>query len=251
MIMKKLKLTTNRSLDGVTPDINRRQFSEFGNMALIDVSDSEEEVDGKKRIKIAGTRHSDLGERSARPVMRVLDLHFSPTGRSFAVCSTEGVAVFSLDHRKMFDPFQLAIDVTPKNVRHALAEGDFSTALCMSLRLNQSNIIEEVVLGTPVAQVEIVARSLSSVYAEKFLKWLSEGSSQLSTRHVHFWQLWLKYLLLEHARYFKDNKAKNLTALNSIQQLISNNITPVAKLCDQNKYTIQYLLAARKIKRSA
>lgn len=52
-------------------------------MALIDASDSEEEADNKKRIKLPGTRHSDLAERSARPVMRVVDISFSPTGDSF------------------------------------------------------------------------------------------------------------------------------------------------------------------------
>lgn len=61
-------------------DINRRYFSEFGNMILIDASDSEEETDGKKLIKLPGTRHSDLSERCSRPEMRVEDINFSPAG---------------------------------------------------------------------------------------------------------------------------------------------------------------------------
>lgn len=49
-------------------------------MALIDASDSEDEAGCKKRIKLAGTRHSDLAERSAKPEIRVQSLNFSPTG---------------------------------------------------------------------------------------------------------------------------------------------------------------------------
>lgn len=49
-------------------------------MMLIDASDSEEEADGKKRIKLPGTRHSDLSERCSRPEMRVEDINFSPAG---------------------------------------------------------------------------------------------------------------------------------------------------------------------------
>lgn len=54
-------------------------MTEFGNMELFDVSD-DEEGRFKKRIRLPGTAHSDLSERSAKPVMRVTDLSFNPTG---------------------------------------------------------------------------------------------------------------------------------------------------------------------------
>lgn len=74
------------------------------------------------------------------------------SGRSFAVCSTEGVAIFSLDHRNLFNPFELGVDVTPVSVKNALKEGEYSTALKMALQLNQTEMIETVLLSTPVAQ---------------------------------------------------------------------------------------------------
>lgn len=49
-------------------------------MELIDDSDSDQEDNFKKRIKLAGTKHSDLAERRSRPEMRVRSISFSPTG---------------------------------------------------------------------------------------------------------------------------------------------------------------------------
>uniref|UniRef100_A0A915PYK6 Small-subunit processome Utp12 domain-containing protein n=1 Tax=Setaria digitata TaxID=48799 RepID=A0A915PYK6_9BILA len=213
-------------------DINRRNYSEFGNMMLIDANDSEEEPDGKKRIKLPGTRHSDFSERSFRPEMRVEDINFSPTGRSFAVCSTEGVAVFSLDHRNLFNPFELGVLVTPTAVENALKEEEYSTALKMALQLNQTEMIENVLLYTPVAQIDIVIHSLSIAYAEKLLKWLAESSSDSIERHIHFWQLWLKSLLMEHGYQIKLNRAVNLTSLTTLQQRLSDYANQIAKLTD-------------------
>ncbi|VBB30467.1 unnamed protein product [Acanthocheilonema viteae] len=249
ILVKKLKLTTNRSLDGVKMDINRRNFSEFGNMMLIDASDSEEEADGKKRIKLPGTRHSDLSERCFRPEMRVEDISFSPAGRSFAVCSTEGVAVFSLDHRNLFNPFELGIQVTPITVENALKEREYSAALKMALQLNQAEMIENVLLCTPVAQIDIATRSLSVAYAEKLLKWLAENINGFIEKHIHFWQLWLKSLLMEYGYQIKLNRAANLTSLTALQQRLSDYVNQITKLVDQNRYTLDYLLVARQIKR--
>uniref|UniRef100_A0A0R3RJZ7 WD_REPEATS_REGION domain-containing protein n=1 Tax=Elaeophora elaphi TaxID=1147741 RepID=A0A0R3RJZ7_9BILA len=230
LLVKKLKLTTNRSLDGVKMDINRRNFSEFGNMMLIDASDSDEEADGKKRIKLPGTRHSDLSERFSRPEMRVEDINFSPAGRSFAVCSTEGVAVFSLDHRNLFNPFELGIQVTPVSVENALKEGEYSAALKMALQLNQAEMIENVLLCTPVAQIDITTRSLSVAYAEKLLKWLAENISGSIEKHIHFWQLWLKSLLMEYGYQIKLNRALNLASLTALQQRLSDYTNQITKL---------------------
>lgn len=73
-------------------------------------------------------------------------------GRSFAVCSTEGVAIFSLDHSKLFDPFELNVQVTPEQVQKMLKSGEYATALKMALQLNESEIICKVFLETETSQ---------------------------------------------------------------------------------------------------
>ena len=66
--------------------------------------------------------------------------------------STEGVAIFSLDNQFLFDPFELTVDVTPDEVKRAISNGEYSAALIMALQLNQSDIICDAFLRTPVPQ---------------------------------------------------------------------------------------------------
>ena len=71
-------------------------------------------------------------------------------GRSWVACSTEGLLSYSLDQAVVFDPFQLDLDVTPVSVRSTLHKGELSTALMMSFRLNEENLIQEVIEAIPV-----------------------------------------------------------------------------------------------------
>lgn len=60
-----------------------RKFTEFGNINLFDCSDSEADEDEKKaqkKLKLPGTKHSDLSERIACPSIQVERIAFNPTG---------------------------------------------------------------------------------------------------------------------------------------------------------------------------
>uniref|UniRef100_A0A1I7WTP3 RNA helicase n=1 Tax=Heterorhabditis bacteriophora TaxID=37862 RepID=A0A1I7WTP3_HETBA len=114
MMMKRFTITQNRSLSGVVLDVNRRNFSEFGNMALIDDSYSDQEPDQKRQIKLPGTKHMDFGERSSRP--------------------------------------ELDSQTSPATVKRALSLCDFSTALMASLRLDDTALISRTLMTTGLNQ---------------------------------------------------------------------------------------------------
>jgi periodic tryptophan protein 2 len=60
-----------------------------------------------------------------RPEVRCTGVQFSPTGLAFAVASTEGLLVYSVDDSLVFDPFELGEDVTPAAAVAALDGGGF------------------------------------------------------------------------------------------------------------------------------
>ena len=63
-------------------DVNKRNFTEFGNMLLFDTSDEEEyDRSNKKAIKLPGSKHTDLGERRGKIAVEVQDVAFCPTGK--------------------------------------------------------------------------------------------------------------------------------------------------------------------------
>ena len=62
-------------------------------------------------------------------------VRFSPTGRSFAAVTVEGLLIYSLDNTLLFDPFLLDIDITPASVRETLAEGNYLLALLVITKI--------------------------------------------------------------------------------------------------------------------
>ncbi len=54
---------------------------------------------------------------------------FSPTGRSWAAATTEGLLIYSLDSTLIFDPFELDVDITSTNIIKILEEKKYLQAL--------------------------------------------------------------------------------------------------------------------------
>ena len=71
-------------------------------------------------------------------------------GREWAAATTEGLMIYSLDQRVVFDPYELEMDITPSRVRAVLSAGDYARSLIMALRLNEEVVIQEVLESTPV-----------------------------------------------------------------------------------------------------
>lgn len=67
-----------------------------------------------------------------------------PVGRSWAAATTEGLVVFSLESDVVFDPFQLDCDVTPEGIQQASSNREHTRALLMALRLNEPQLICQV-----------------------------------------------------------------------------------------------------------
>merc|ERR1711997_1154985 len=65
-----------------------------------------EDPRGKSAIKLPGTKKGDLSARAGKPQVMVTGLEFSPTGREFAAATTEGLLMYSLDSKMIFDPFE-------------------------------------------------------------------------------------------------------------------------------------------------
>nr|CAD2202339.1 unnamed protein product [Meloidogyne enterolobii] len=151
--VRSFKLSSNYSLDGVNLDINYRKMTEFGNLDLFDLTDSdEEETNPKKRIRLPGTKHTDLSERAVRPTISMSKIAFSPNGLDFAVACTEGVCIYSLTKPRRFDPLQLESNVTPKEILNSTINGEHVNALSLALRLNDKEIVERTIEAIPVEQ---------------------------------------------------------------------------------------------------
>jgi periodic tryptophan protein 2 len=166
LLVKKFEVTQNRSFDAMDDVISRKKMTEFGNLSLVEDRDDPR---GKMAIKLPGTRKGDLSSRAHRPQVSVSGLEFSPTGREFAAATTEGLLMFSLDSKMIFDPFELEEEVTPKMTRGLVVSRDYGRALSMALRLNEPDLIREVMEQIPPDQVTIsMFFSLKNMFCNKY-----------------------------------------------------------------------------------
>nr|XP_014091332.1 periodic tryptophan protein 2 homolog [Bactrocera oleae] len=239
VLLKKFEITQNHSLDGLNEYINRRNLTEFGNMALVETR--EELEGGNVAIGLPGVQKGDMASRNFKPKIKVFSVRFMPTGQAYAVATTEGLCLYSLDKGVVFDPFHLSLEVTPKSIHESVDKQDFSQALIMSLKLNEPHLIYMVLEKIPRNDIKLICSTLPETFAPSLLQILARGL-QTST-HLEFYLEWCTGLLTTHG-----NKSELLQhhALLSLQESLSQKYESLNRICDFNKYTMRVLLNAAK-----
>ncbi|XP_029941900.1 periodic tryptophan protein 2 homolog [Salarias fasciatus] len=249
MLLKKFEISCNLSFDAMEEFLDRRKMTEWGSLALVDEGAGEE---GGVDISLPGVRKGDMSSRHFKPEIRVSSLRFSPTGRSFAAASTEGLLIYSLDSSLLFDPYDLDLDVTPAGVRRQLQLQEWTAAIVMSFRLNEKLLKQEVLEAVPHQQIRVVCSSLPDVYVEKLLGFVA--SCLDSSAHLQFYLTWAQSLLMLHGHKLKNRSVAMLPTLQALQRSIQRHVDGLSKLCDFNMYNIRYAVALSKqrgVKRGA
>ncbi|KAL2102294.1 hypothetical protein ACEWY4_001462 [Coilia grayii] len=249
VLLKKFEISCNLSLDAMQEFLDRRKMTEFGSLSLVD----EDAGDGDGvEVSLPGVRRGDMSSRHFKPEIRVSSLRFSPTGRSWAATSTEGLMIYSLDASLVFDPYDLAVDVTPASVRRQLKKTEWSSAILLAFRLNESALIREVLEALPHEQIPVVCSTLPDVYVEKLLAFV--GATLENSRHLQFYLTWAQSLLTIHGQKLKNRAGAILPVILSLQKSIQRHHDDLSKLCDWNMYALRYAVALsnqRGLKRAA
>ncbi|XP_058829710.1 periodic tryptophan protein 2 homolog [Topomyia yanbarensis] len=234
ILLKKFQITQNRSLDGIDEFLNRKNITEFGNIALVEERENLE--GGNVTINLPGVKRGDLAARNLKPEVNVFAVRFSPSGKSWAAASTEGLLMYSLNKGIVFDPYQLSVEVTPKATRELLKKKDYSAALIMALKLNENNLIHEAMEQIPHTDAELVILSLPDEFAHRSLKFVAKMLT--SSSHVEFYLRWSNLLL---TRLGQCENVLTQPTLVLLHQNLNRKYESLNKICDFNKYTIQVL----------
>ena len=247
VLLRKFQLSKNQSLDGMKEKLNSKNMTDAGPLDLIDAED-DEPSDLEERLErqeaLPGVSKGDMSARVVKPQIRSKAVRYSPTGRSFAAATTEGLVVYSMDDSLVFDPFDLDMDITPEAVvatvekakrlyrTAAMQEGGdddalWLHALVMAMRLNEPGLIQYVYEAISLEDVELVVRGLPRIYLDKLLRVIAvlmdSSSAPTSTDaqqsvtaqgdlttfrkspHVQFHLHFLSLILRIHGRFLRDN----------------------------------------------
>ena len=240
-LIKKFTVSVNLSLDGTQEFLNSRNLTEAGPKGLIDEQGEASDLEDRIDRTLPGATRGDRSSRRTRPEVRVPAVAFSPTGGSFCAASTEGLLVYSLDNTLQFDPFDLDLDITPATTLEALSGKDFLRALVMAFRLNERSLIHRVYEAIPVTDLSLVIKNLPTVYLARLLRFVAHTADE--SPHLEFNLRWIQAVLGTHGPYLKENASLFASELRTVQKAITNIQAELARLADDNVYTLDYLLA--------
>jgi len=145
-------------------------------------------------------------KRSTKLAVRVKKVQFSPDGTQFACATTEGVVIYSLAstlvENNTFNPYEIDETVTIDNIISNVKQENFLSALILSLRLNESEVIEKVFKCIPLESVRLISSSFPSNYLFRFLGFLQREIEH--DRNIQWNMIWLKELYRYNEQVFKS-----------------------------------------------
>ncbi|KAH7371797.1 periodic tryptophan protein-like protein 2 [Cadophora sp. MPI-SDFR-AT-0126] len=248
VLLKKYTVSVNLSLSGTQEFLNSKLMTEAGPLGLIDeqgeASDLEDRID---RSLPGSTRGGDPSVRKRMPEVRVTDVAFSPTGRSFCAASTEGLLIYSLDTTPLFDPIDLDLEVTPASTLNILEkERDYLKALVMAFRLNEAALLRQVFEGIPYTDIGLVTKELPVVYLQRLLRLVAKETEE--SPHIQFCLLWMEAIVDSHGRWIQDNKGMLDAELRVIERSVTRIQQDTLRVFEENCYTMEFGLSQPLVK---
>lgn len=243
ILLRKFTISKNMALDGTLDKFNSKNMTEAGPLDLIDTTGEASDLEDRIDSTLPGATRGDASARKVRPAIRATDIKYSPTNRSFAAASTEGLLIYAVDDMLLFDPFDLDIDVNMETTKEKLyKEKEYMTALVMAFRLGERKLIQEVYESIPMGNIDLIAREIPRVYLSRLMNFISSVTTQDDSPHVEFHLLWVRSLLAGHGRFISDNRRDFASSLRGLQKFATRLGKDINSLADSNIYTVQFLL---------
>lgn len=253
ILLRKYQISHNRSLDGLLDKLNSKHLGEGGIVLSTIDHDAEHEAQYTRAApdeSLPGVQRGDLSsKRKTLPEVRTKCVSFAPNGRSFAVATSEGLLIYSLNDSLVFDPFELDEDVTPESVIEACEQGQFARAMLMALHLNEKPIIEDVLIQTPLRSVHLVACTIPVVFLSRLLEIIAEKlslESPKATPHLEFFFAWALALLQTHGSAIKERISVFGPPLRALQKAMLSCRDSLGKLANSNQFLLDFLALSAK-----
>ncbi|KYQ96942.1 WD40 repeat-containing protein [Tieghemostelium lacteum] len=239
LLVKKFQVTQNQSMDGVA--FSWKNLTEYGHLDLMEGDFKSGE--NRNREALPGVKTGDFSKRDTKRRPKTKCLSVSPTGRSWAAATTEGLLIYSLDEHLYFDPTDLTVQITPETILKSLKNQEYLKSLVMALKLNEKTIVESVFEKIPPTQISLVSQEFPVFYLKNFLQFLSNYYE--SHLHLELQLRWLKFLFIYHGKFIKDNSTSMLSHIRNLQKTVTQHYNDLSQICDDNQYTLNYFQSLR------
>ena len=233
ILVKKFVLTHNRSLNGLLYKLN----SKYDNKTILQIEnnglDSEDELEfnNKQKNILPGNKSPLI------PEVKINSIQFSNTNRSFAVGTTEGIYIYSLDKSLSFSKLSIGIEVTLKDAIDAFSDGNYIKGIIYSIYLKKIDILDKYFDSIPISKVQLIVDKIPFNLVSPLLDYLCNKLEK--DINVQFIMIWIHLLLKKNCRQLKNskNKAVFLNLHKSLMKIFKG----IENIVEDNIYTIKYL----------
>ena len=234
ILVKKFVLTHNRSLNGLLYKLNSK-YDNNKNLLQSENNgfDSEDELEfsNKQKNILPGDKSSLV------PEVKINSIQFSNTNRSFAVGTTEGIYIFSLDKSLSFNKLSIGIEVTLKDVVDAFNEGNYIKGIIYSIYLKKIDILEKYFDSIPISNVQLIADKIPFNLVSPLLDYLCNKLEK--DTNVQYIMIWIHLLLKNNCKQLKNSK--NKAVFINLHKSLMKIFKGIENIVEDNIYTIKYL----------
>ena len=236
ILIKKFVLTHNRSLNGILYKLNSKNYKDTDNILLNieDEIDSEDELEIKNKIRnqLPGNKNNII------PEIKINSVQFSNTNRAFAVGSTEGIYIFSLDKSLSFSKLSLDINVTIDDAINCFKSGNYLKRIIFSIYLNQIKIIDNFIKTIPIKQIELISSKLPFNIVGPLLDFLSNKLE--NDANIELIMKWIFNIIKVHGGQLKN--VKNKSVFLNLHKSLNKVFNGLENIVNDNIYSIKFLI---------
>ena len=233
VLLSKLSFTENRSLSGVLHKLNSKEMTEVGPKSEFDLDEYNYFEDYNEEGVREAYRPGELNKRKVRDV-KANSVYFAENGRCFAVVTTEGLMVYSVDSETAFLPRRLAVNVSRENVVSALVQEKYASAMVIAAQLGDQMLFRDVLYRIPDFKISEVTQQLAGWELLEVLRLLATEVPRSPS--LGFILRWVKFLLKWHSKILH-----HCVDVKALQRGIQNRYEELERVCRSNQYLLQYL----------
>ena len=230
-MVKKFTLTHNRSLNGILYKLNSKNY---GKKDEYYDSEDELEANNKMRQMLPG---ANITSNELAPEIKITSVQFSNTNREWAVGTTEGIFIFSLDKSLTFSKLSLDMNIKTADAVKAFEEGSYLKGIIFSFYLNKTDILDKYYKTIPISHISLVANKIPFNVVGPFLDFLCVKLENDSS--IELIMNWVFEILKVHGENLKN--VKNKSVFLNLQKSLNKMFVGMENLVNDNIYKTKYL----------
>lgn len=170
LLVSRIPITKNKDLQGVTDFLNSKFI--VNGVSTYGLGE-EDEGEQRKELKLPGAKKMDISDVRKGLEVEIREI-VSRGSKEAVVVTSFGVMVFggSQFSRKVFNPVELKLDMTPAMLPGLIKNGEYSSAVLVTLKLNLN--VRLLLLKLPIMHLNTILSNLTVENLDLLLVRLAE-----------------------------------------------------------------------------